>query len=58
MTKSKIHYLNLLLYFFLSITLLIGYFLRDSSGSGGFSADFNSTWPVLQLIENGEFLIF
>ena len=59
MTKSKIHYLNLLLYFFLSITLLIGFFLgEDSSGSGGFSADFNSTWPVLQLIKNGEFFNF
>jgi len=59
MQKSKIHYLNLILYFVLSITLLAGYFLgEDSSGSGGFPADFNSTWPILKLIENGEYFNF
>ena len=59
MQKSKIHYLNLLLYFSLSSTLLIGYFLgEDSSGSGGFPIDFNSTWPILKLIENGEYFNF
>ena len=59
MQKSKIHYLNLVLYFALSTTLLIGYFLgEDSSGSGGFPVDFNSTWPILELIEKGEYINF
>ena len=59
MQKSKIHYLNLVLYFVLSITLLVGYFLgEDSSGSGGFPLDFNSTWPILKLIKNGEYINF
>ena len=59
MQKSKIHYLNLVLYFVLSISLLVGYFLgEDSSGSGGFPVDFNSTWPILKLIENGEYINF
>ncbi len=59
MPKSKIHHLNLLLYFLLSITFFIGYFLgEDSSGSGGFIGDFYGTWPVLQLIKNGEYFNF
>ena len=59
MQKRKIHFLNLVLYFALSTTLLIGYFLgEDSSGSGGFPVDFNSTWPVLKLIEKGEYFNF
>ena len=59
MQKRKIHFLNLVLYFGLSTTLLIGYFLgEDSSGSGGFPVDFNSTWPVLKLIEKGEYFNF
>ena len=59
MQKSKIHYLNLILYFALSITVCVGYFFgEDSSGSGGFPADFNDTWPILQIIENGEYFNF
>ena len=59
MQKSKIHYLNLILYFTLSITILIGfYFGEDSSGSGGFVADFYSTWPLVDIINQGEYYDF
>ena len=52
MQKEKIHQSNLLLYFGLSLTVLVGfYFWKDLSGSGGFIADFKNTWPVLNLIE-------
>ena len=57
--REKIHYLNFTLYFVLSSTLIIGfYFGEDSSGSGGFIADFNNTWPIMSIIENGEFFAF
>ena len=57
--REKIHYLNFTLYFVLSSTLIIGfYFGEDSSGSGGFIADFNNTWPIMSIIENGEFFDF
>ena len=57
--REKIHYLNFTLYFVLSLTLIIGfYFGEDLSGSGGFIADFNNTWPIMSIIENGEFFDF
>ena len=59
MQKEKIHQSNLLLYFGLSLTVLIGfYFGEDSSGAGGFITDFKSTWPILNLIENKEYFNF
>ena len=59
MQKEKIHQSNLLLYFGLSLTVLVGfYFGEDSSGSGGFIADFKNTWPVLNLIEKKEYFNF
>ncbi len=50
---------NKILYMFLSLTILLGYYFgEDSSGSGGFVADFNNTWPVLSLIDRGEYFNF
>jgi|TARA_B110000211_G_C14087903_1_gene557538 hypothetical protein len=45
---QKINSLNKLLFFFLSISLLVGLFFgMDPSGSGGFISDFNKTWPIV-----------
>ena len=57
--KEKIHHLNFTLYFVLSLTVITGfYFGEDSSGSGGFIADFNNTWPIMSVIDKGEFFDF
>ena len=45
----QISKLNKLLYLILSLTIFIGLFLNeDSSGSGGFIIDFNSTFPLVK----------
>ena len=50
--KAKIFFL--LLY----LTLFIGfYFNEDSSGSGGFIADFNNTWGYVIALQNKIFLL-
>jgi hypothetical protein len=59
MNKEKLNNLNQILYALLSLTIFIGYFFgEDSSGSGGFIADFKSTWPVMSLIAQGEYTDF
>jgi hypothetical protein len=41
--------INKILYIFFSFSLMIGLFFgEDSSGSGGFIVDFNSTWPLVE----------
>jgi hypothetical protein len=45
MESSKNLFYGKVTFFLLSITLIIGFFFNeDSSGSGGFVADFNNTW--------------
>ncbi len=45
----KIDNLNKVFYFLLSISIFIElYFNIDSAGSGGFIADFKSTWPLVE----------
>tara|TARA_X000000950_G_C13877800_1_gene645591 strand:+ start:765 stop:2018 length:1254 start_codon:yes stop_codon:yes gene_type:complete len=48
-SKMKIDNLNKVFYFLLSISIFIElYFNIDSAGSGGFIADFKSTWPLVE----------
>ena len=45
----KINNLNIFFYFILSISLFFDLFFNiDSAGSGGFIADYNSTWPLVE----------
>ena len=45
----KINTLNKSLYFILALSLFVDlYFDIDSAGSGGFIADFKSTWPIVE----------
>ena len=55
----KISLLNKFLYFALSLSLFIGFYIgEDSSGSGGFINDFNSTWPLVLTFQNNFFFDF
>ena len=57
--SKNINLNNKILYVFLSLTILLGYYFgEDSAGSGGFIADFNNTWPILSLIDRGEYFNF
>ena len=59
MNKEKLNQINQILYTLLSLTLFLGYFYgEDSSGSGGFISDFNSTWPIMSLMAQGEYSNF
>lgn len=54
MHKIKIYHLNKILYFLLSVSIFIGYFFgEDSSGSGGFIADFNNTLIYIDNLKIG-----
>lgn len=45
------------IFFFLSLTLLVGfYFNEDSSGSGGFIYDFNHTWGYVKALQYETFV--
>ena len=45
-------------FFLLSITLIIGFFFNeDSSGSGGFVEDFNSTWGYVEALKESFFVL-
>lgn len=59
MNKEKLNQTNVILYALLSISIFVGYFYgEDSSGSGGFISDFKGTWPIMSLINKGEFFNF
>ena len=46
------------IFFFLSFTLLVGfYFNEDSSGSGGFISDFNTTWGYIEALKYEIFVL-
>jgi len=45
-------------FFLLSVTLLIGFFFNEeSSGSGGFIADFNNTWGYVEVLKESFFVL-
>ena len=45
-------------FFLLSATLLIGFFFNEeSSGSGGFIADFNNTWGYVEVLKESFFVL-
>ena len=47
-----------IIFFVLSITLIIGFFFNeDSSGSGGFIADFNNTWDYVEALKKSFFVL-
>ena len=47
-----------IIFFVLSITLIIGFFFNeDSSGSGGFIADFNNTWDYVEVLKKSFFVL-
>ena len=47
-----------IIFFVLSITLIIGFFFNeDSSGSGGFIADFNNTWGYVEVLKKSFFVL-
>ena len=55
----KISLLNKFLYLLLSLSLFIGfYFGEDSSGSGGYIADFNNTWQLVLNFQKSLFIDF
>lgn len=59
MNKKKINAINLNLYGLFSLSVLVGFFFgEDSGGSGGFISDFYSTWPIIELINDGNFFNF
>ena len=59
MQKSKIYLFKLSFVFcFVNDSFNWIFFRRRPSGSGGFPIDFNSTWPILKLIEKGEYINF
>jgi len=54
MNKKNLYNINKLLYFLLSISVFTGYYFgEDSSGSGGFIADFNNTLKYLDNLNLG-----
>ena len=55
----KISLLNRFLYFFLSLSVFIGfYFGEDSSGTGGHINDFNNTWQLVLNFQESLFIDF
>ena len=47
-----------IIFFTLSITLIIGFFFNEeSSGSGGFIADFNNTWEYVEVLKESFFVL-
>ena len=47
-----------IIFYSLSVTLLIGFFFNEeSSGSGGFIADFNNTWEYVEVLKESFFVI-
>ena len=55
----KISLLNRFLYFFLSLSLFVGfYFGEDSSGTGGHINDFNNTWQLVLNFQESIFIDF
>lgn len=56
--KNKNFLFGKLIFFFLYLTLFIGfYFGEDSSGSGGFIADFNNTWGYIIALQDKLFVL-
>ena len=55
---SHIISITLIIFFLLSITLIIGFFFNeDSAGSGGFVADFNNTWGYVEALKESFFVL-
>ena len=51
-------FIGKLLFIFFYLTLFIGfYFGEDSSGSGGFIGDFNSTWGYIIALQDKIFVL-
>tara|TARA_B100000315_G_scaffold5796_1_gene5805 strand:+ start:2737 stop:3987 length:1251 start_codon:yes stop_codon:yes gene_type:complete len=47
-----------IIFFLLSLTLIIGFFFdEDSAGSGGFIADFNNTWGYVEVLKDSLFVL-
>ena len=58
MESSKNLFYGKVTFFLLSITLIIGFFFNeDSSGSGGFVADFNKTWGYVEALKESFFVL-
>ena len=58
MESSKNLFYGKVTFFLLSITLIIGFFFNeDSSGSGGFVADFNNTWGYVEALKESFFVL-
>ena len=58
MENSKNLFYGKIIFFLLSITLIIGFFFNeDSSGSGGFIADFNNTWGYVEALRESFFVL-
>ena len=56
-TEKKILQINLLIFFSI-LSLFIGfYFNEDSSGSGGYIADFNYTWGYVEVLKDTIFAL-
>ena len=47
-----------IIFILLSLTLLIGFFFNeDSAGSGGFIADYENTWPYIEVLKKSLFVL-
>lgn len=58
MENSKNLFYGKITFFLLSITLIVGFFFNeDSSGSGGFIADFNNTWGYVEALREKLFVL-
>ena len=58
MESSKNLFYGKVTFFLLSITLIIGFFFNeDSSGSGGFVADFNNGWGYVEALKESFFVL-
>ena len=58
MENSKNLFYGKIIFFLLSITLIIGFFFNeDSAGSGGFIADFNNTWGYVEVLKESFFVL-
>ena len=58
MESNKNLFYSRIVFFLLSITLIIGFFFNeDSAGSGGFIADFNNTWGYVEVLKESFFVL-